>query len=200
MSGPFEQASAQDIRDLMAAHPLAWLVSQGDQGFCGTPIPLLEDPVSDGPVVSLLGHMARRNRHVDALTKEPRALVIFQGPHGYISPSWMADRTQAPTWNYTAVRMQVEVRFDEAETDLALAKLVAAMEKGRERAWSEGEMGVRYSALAQHVIAFRARVVSIEPRFKLGQDERDDVFVDILNGLGDTALSAWMRRFNLGRG
>jgi hypothetical protein len=64
-------------------------------------------------------------------------------------------------------------------------------------------MGPRLAQLAQRVIAFRAEVLDGRERYKLGQDERDDVFADILTGLsagGDAALVDWMRRFNPGRG
>ena len=123
------------------------------------------------------------------------------GAHGYISPSWLADRTQAPTWNYEAAQLEIDVAFDDSAeaTDAALARLVGHMEHGRANAWSIADMGSRYDKLAGAVVAFRAQVVAAHVKFKLGQDERSDVRADILAGLADTgqgSLVAAMNREN----
>ena len=131
-----------------------------------------------------------------------RATLLVLGPHGYISPSWMNDRTQAPTWNYASAQLLVELEFfeDPQQIEAHLRDLVAAMEAGRPGHWSVQEMGRRYQSLAQRVIGFRARVCAIRAKFKLGQDERDDVFRDIMVGLEQSAehaeLLEWMRLFD----
>ena len=117
----------------------------------------------------------------------------------------MSDRTQAPTWNYASAQLQVELRLIEDPDAIVahLRELTGRQEAGRPRAWTIDEMGPRLAQLAQRVIAFRAEVVASREKYKLGQDERDDVYADILAGLDaqpDAALPAWMRRFNPGRG
>lgn len=96
---------------LVAAHPLTTLVSTGPDGLCATPLPLLLERGAAGDL-SLLGHFARSNPQVAALEERPDALAVFQGPHGYISPSWFTDRKQAPTWNFATVHMRVRVHLD----------------------------------------------------------------------------------------
>jgi len=117
----------------------------------------------------------------------------------------MADCTQAPTWNYASAQLSVDVRFDDdpAVTLRHLRELTERQEGGRDHAWAIDEVGPRLAQLAQRVIAFRAEVIECRERYKLGQDERDDVFADIVTGLdatGDAALVDWMRHFNPGRG
>jgi transcriptional regulator len=122
-------------------------------------------------------------------------LIVFQGAHGYVSPSWLRDRTQAPTWNFSTVHYLADIVFDPG-LDAAVAavdQLSAAMEGADPNAWSPGEMGARHAALARGVIAFRARVVQTNAKFKLGQNERDDVLDDILDGLQRSA-QAELRR------
>jgi len=149
-----------------------------------------------------LGHFARSNDHVAFLKRIPRAAMLVLGPHGYISPSWMNDRTQAPTWNYASAQFLVEVEFfeDPQQIEAHLHDLVAAMEAGRPRRWSVEEMGRRYQSLSQRVIGFRANVRAIRAKFKLGQDERDDVFRDIIADLEQSSeqdeLLEWMQQFN----
>jgi transcriptional regulator len=185
------------IDRLVAAHPFAQLVSvDGDRPVC-TPLPLLLE--RRGGEACLIGHFARANPQVALLRRQPRALAVFMGAQGYVSPSWMRDRTQAPTWNYETVHFDVEVAFAEGEgaPHDALERLVAHMEQGRPGAWSSRDMGPRYEQLAKAVIAFRARIVATQAKFKLGQNERADVFEDILAGLersGSFELLEAMRR------
>lgn len=191
------------VDTLVAAHPLAQLVSVGADGLVGTPLPLLLERADDG-LVHLLGHFARANPHVGALERDPHALAVFMGPHGYISPSWFTDRTQAPTWNLAAVHMRVLVAFDRSRLAAreAVDQLTKHMEQGRPHAWSSADMGERYEKLLPAVVAFRGEVLEIKSKLKLGQNERLDVLAEALEGLVDEPsadLCAAMRRANLHR-
>jgi transcriptional regulator len=177
-------------------------VSGEADSFRATLLPVRPLSNPDGTVVSLVGHFARSNDQLAFLRRTPRAAMLVLGPHGYISPSWMNDRTQAPTWNYASAQLLVELEFfeDPQQIEAHLRDLVAAMEAGRPRHWSVQEMGRRYQSLAQRVIGFRARVCAVRAKFKLGQDERDDVFRDIMVVLEQSAehaeLLEWMRLFD----
>lgn len=182
ISFTFVPEDAIEIDRLIAAHPFAQLVScNGLMPVC-TPLPLLLH--RDGEQTWLIGHFARANPHVAMLREHPQALAVFMGEHAYMSPSWLRDRTQAPTWNYETVHCEVEVEFlDHNEAiHAALEELVTHMETGRESAWGIADMGPRYEQLSRAVIAFRARITAIHPKFKLGQNERDDVYADMLAG------------------
>ncbi|MDR6625860.1 FMN-binding negative transcriptional regulator [Caulobacter segnis] len=196
MSHTFSTWTDDDVADLIAAYPLAWMVSGGAIGFQATPLPLLADLDGEGRLVSLTGHLARSNPQVEALERDANALALFMGPHGYVSPSWMSDRTQAPTWNYAVLRIEVRVRLGAVTVAESLDRLSRAMEANRPKSWSPGEMGERYGRLSRGVVAFRADVTRLDGRFKLGQDERDDVYADIMAGLVPGKLTDWMRRFN----
>jgi transcriptional regulator len=110
------------------------------------------------------------------------------GVGGYISPSWMEDRTQAPTWTYESLQIhaQLELFNDPARLRASIENLVEGHEAGRPNRWSVDEMGGRYNRLSQAIVGFEARVLDINAKFKLGQDERDDVLQDILAGLTAT--------------
>jgi transcriptional regulator len=201
----FAARGPQDLADLAHGHPLAWLCSAASAGQLSTLLPLVPVFAPEGRLLAVEGHFARSNPHVAALRADARATVLWLGVQGYVSPSWMADRTQAPTWNYASAQLSVDVRFDDdpAVTLRHLRELTERQEGGRDHAWAIDEMGARLAQLAQRVIAFRAEVIECRERYKLGQDERDDVFADIVTGLdatGDAALVDWMRNFNPGRG
>ncbi|MDC7675660.1 FMN-binding negative transcriptional regulator [Asticcacaulis machinosus] len=192
--------SDADIMRLIEAHPFAWIVSTG-AGFGATPLPLRPRLNADGQLIAFAGHFARSNPQVERIKAHPRALILFMGPHAYVSPSWMTDRTQAPTWNYMSAAFECDLSFieDAAGIEADLNDLIAAMENGRPNSWSMAEMGERAHRLARGIIGFRADIVSSNAAFKLGQDERDDVFTDILNGLtqeGEDDLTQQMRTYN----
>jgi transcriptional regulator len=199
-SDPFAPRSAEQVLRLVIENPLAWVVSDGEGGFRATPLPL-RPRVAAGRIEALEGHMARSNPQYAALMRDGRALVLFSGPQGYISPSWVSDRSWAPTWNYAVVQFLVNVAFDEtpARLDAHLDDLVTAMERGRPGAWSIPEMGARYDRIRRHIVPFEAKVVEQRAKFKLGQDERDSIYADIIAGVeksGEDELLAWMRELN----
>lgn len=202
---PFQPLSPRDVADLVAEQPLAWIVSGPAGALSATPLPVQLECDADGRPLRLLGHFARSNPHWPALAEHPRATVLLIGPHGYVSPSWFGDRSRAPTWNYAAAVFEVDIELRDSQDDAErlLRGLVGDLEQGRPGAWRIEEMGERYFGLRQGIVGFHAHVRSVRATFKLGQDERDDVFDDILRGLwstGQHGLAAWMRRFDGGRG
>jgi transcriptional regulator len=186
MTGPYEPRGAADIAQLIAEYPLAWLVSRD---FHASPLPLIAERDGSGAVVALLGHCALRNRLVGDFRADPRGLVLFNGPSGYVPTSLLSKPDWAPTWNYAVLRFTVEVEFVGEETRDAIEQLVAKMEGS---AWSTASLGPRYNRMLDQIIAFRAHVRSAEHRFKLGQDESPQGFAEIIAGHGDRTLTQWM--------
>ena len=119
--------------DLIGRHAFGTLVTVIDGAPFATHLPFLLDRERG----VLLGHVARANRHWKALDGSAESLVIFQGPHGYVSPSWYATAPAVPTWNYAAVHVYGVPRLlDESGLLDLLGRLVAKYESGRERPWT----------------------------------------------------------------
>jgi predicted FMN-binding regulatory protein PaiB len=207
----FAPRSDADLLRLMQQQPLAWVVSGSvaEDTFRSSLLPILAETDAEGRVVRLEGHFARSNDQYKLLMQEPKAVMLVLGTNGYISPSWMQDKAQAPTWNYASAQFFVDVEFFEQPEAIEahLRELVDTMEKQTPRstdtpAWKVDDMGARYGSLAQRVIGFRAKVRNVRAKFKLGQDERNDVFADImiaLNQAGRSELHSWMSELNPGR-
>ncbi len=182
-----------DVTKLLEAYPLCWVVSAGRHHEASA-LPLLPEKGPNGGVKSLLGHMARSNPLQNALERDPRATILCMGPQGYISPELVSNPTWGPTWNYAVCRFETDVRFIPEETDFALSQLATSLEGAAPDSWTPKRMGDRYHQLKRRIIAFRATVVETHPKFKLGQDETDVVFNDIVEGLQDRMLAEWMSR------
>jgi transcriptional regulator len=190
----FIPKTPSDVRRLIAAYPLCWIVSDDEGKRFATPLPLLPEVNDEGRVVSLFGHIARSNPQQKALEQDPRATILCMGPNGYVSPTLVSNPTWGPTWNYAVSRFETEISFVPEENDEALHRLAAALEGTGPDSWTPARMGERYDQLKPRIIAFRAIVLETHARFKLGQDETEVVFNDIVEGLADKTLAEWMNR------
>ena len=191
-------APRAEVDALVAAYPLAQTVSASAEGLHATALPVLLERDARGDGDWLVGHMARGNPHVALLRLRPRALFVFMGPHAYVSPSWLDDRSQAPTWNFCTVHFEADVEFqdDPASALAAVQALTRHMERHRARAWQVEEVGARRDRLLEAIVPFRARIVREQVKFKLGQNERPHVrrqIIDALDAQGDAALARRMR-------
>lgn len=186
MTALYDPRDAADVRQLIAEYPLAWMVSGA---FHASPLPLIAETDDGSTVVALFGHCALRNVLVADFRADPRGLILFNGPSGYVPTKLLSKPDWAPTWNYAVLRFIVEVEFVGDETRDAIEQLVAKMEDGD---WSTASLGPRYDAMLDQIIAFRAHVRSAEHSFKLGQDESAQGFAEILAGHSDRTLTNWM--------
>jgi transcriptional regulator len=101
----FRVDDLMQMHALMRERPFATLVSTGSEGLSATHLPtVLKDEGPDGVVQC---HLARANPHWKELAEGNEALMIFQGPEGYITPNWYPSKIHhqkvVPTWNYAVV-------------------------------------------------------------------------------------------------
>ncbi len=87
--------------DFIDRHSFATLVSTIDDVPFATHLPVLLDRARN----RLLGHVAYANPHWRCFDGVREVLIIFQGPHAYVSPSWYVETPAVPTWNYAAVHV-----------------------------------------------------------------------------------------------
>jgi transcriptional regulator len=147
--------------------------------------------VEEGAAMRLVAHLARANLQWRDFTEAGEALVIFQGPHAYVSPSLYQRHPSVPTWNYAAVHAYGSLRLLEGREDKlrALRQLVTA----NDAPWlAEMErLPADFLALKlDGIVAFEIAVTRLEARWKLSQDrapqERQNI-VDALRGSEDSA-------------
>lgn len=194
MTSLFVPRELSDVTRMIELYPLCWIVTGGTQDRLATPLPLLPEVDSRGAVESLLGHIPRAHPQCAALEADCRASILCMGPQGYVSPQLVSNPTWGPTWNYASCRFEVEIQFVPDETDAALSRLAKALEGSGAGAWKPERMGERYELLKKRIIAFRAHVLETHARFKLGQDESEETFGEIVSGHADQQLADWMRQ------
>jgi transcriptional regulator len=194
------QGDADDVLALIGEFPLAWVTPRHPgSAELATLLPLLAQVDETGQLVSLLGHMARRNPLHAALEASPTAMILFTGPQAYVSPGLVSTKTWAPTWNYAQVRIEAEIQFRPDLGHEALDRLTRVMDADDRTGWSPRDVGPRYEAMEQAIIAFEARITGLSARFKLGQDEAEPTLRELLARHPDPVLTRWMRRMNQAR-
>ncbi|RZL06280.1 MAG: FMN-binding negative transcriptional regulator [Rubrivivax sp.] len=196
---PFQPANPGEIDRLVAAFPLATLVSADQGRMLATPLPLILQRDAASGEAHLIGHLARRNPHLAMMQRQPRALATFTGAQGYIASSWMSNRRYAPTWNYEFVQFELDIQVEDSPEQIlrALELLSAHVEAPYPNPWQPAEMGPRLAQLAQYVVPFSARILETRAQFKLGQGDPADARADAYAGLaryGNHELAAAMRR------
>lgn len=147
--------------------------------------------------------MARQNGFVRRLSSCPQVKILFQGPHGYISPTWYEDSDPIPTWNYSYVEVdgRAELIDDRAALDHALTLLGEAFENGDGSKWHYGKVALPIrEQLTKFIIRINIYVETINGKFKLSQNKsrRDRLSVIEALGRGDfeqRELSAAMAFF-----
>ena len=189
----FEPKDRSDVARLVDSYPLCWVLSGEGADRYATPLPLLAETRDDGSVAALFGHIARSNPQRKALEEDPRATILCMGPQGYVSPALVSNRTWGPTWNYAVCRFETVVEFVPEETESAVWRLAARLEGTAPESWTPERMGERVPELLKRIVAFRAEVLETHARFKLGQDETDLTFDEIVEGHPDRVLADWMK-------
>ena len=168
----FQEDDPAVIREIMADHSFAILVSSADNGApTATHLPVLFQP-EPAPHGALVSHMARANHQWRHFASGREALVIFQGPHAYISPGWYRETFKVPTWNYVAVHAYgaPEIVADQMEVRSILDALIAQHEAHRPDPYSVPWQDDRYGRMLDGLVAFRMPISRIEAKRKLSQN------------------------------
>jgi len=195
----FSEADLTKLFDFIEQYNFGLLVSQLDNEPFATHLPLLLDRQA-GPFGTLIGHMARANPQWQAANRN--VLVVFSGPHAYVSPSWYEAENVVPTWNYVAVHLYGTLHLvEDGETTLKILRdLVLLHEKSMPEPWGFRDGDEFVNKLAQSIVAFRIEISRIEGKWKLSQNhprEQREKVIDALalqRGENSQAIAALMAR------
>lgn len=201
----FEPLSENEVLDLIKSTVFATVVTQGDTGLVVSHLPFVLKK-KDAGVIKLESHLARANPHSQLIAEGRETVVIFNGPHGYISSSWYPAepvRDSAPTWNFAVVHCHGRpIQIDDHATARHLLELVDVLEGGRENRWQMRELGPGgMQRRIPNIIGFEIAATQIEAKFKMGQDERLYDTKAAINALtvSDPTLAETMTQHNVYR-
>jgi transcriptional regulator len=151
------------IRAFIERHSFATLVSYADS-FQVTHLPFV---VEETEQLILSGHMARANPHWGCFADNPEVLVMFQGPHAYVSPSLYEEKVSVPTWDYAVVHAYGRARMVE-DVEPVLEKLIRAVDAEYLNTWRV--LPEEYKAnMKKGIVGFEVAVYKVEAKFKMHQ-------------------------------
>jgi transcriptional regulator len=171
----FRVEDVAEMHALMRARPFAALISGGPAGLYASHLPtVLKDEGSHGTIEC---HLARANPHWKELAEGNEALMIFQGPEGYITPNWYPSKTAhgkvVPTWNYAVVHAygRPEVMSDRDWLHRHVGELTAQQERSEAAPWALSDAPDKYvEVMLRGIVGFRFAIARLEGKWKMSQN------------------------------
>ncbi|MBB2974567.1 transcriptional regulator [Microbacterium endophyticum] len=193
-----------ELRRLIELNPWVTLMSAGPDGLVASHYAVLLDDTRDD--LTIVGHVGKPDDAILGLG-ERELLVVVQGPHGYISPSWYGDVAAVPTWNFISAHLSGIPEILTAEENLmVLDRLVDRFERGMPHPrgmWERPNDEAFVQRLASGTVGFRLTPSRVVGKRKMSQNRSSDVVDTIIAGLEGTGvhtnepLATEMRRARL---
>lgn len=174
----FQQTDTVELFEFIRTYGFATVITQQSResqeanntpGMTATHLPVLLEE-GHGPFGRLVGHFAKANDQ--ALDFGQEALVIFAGPHAYISPTWYAAPNTVPTWNYVAVHAYGVLKevTDRQRLATILRSTVHKYESSRSNPWSFDAETDFHQKLMDGIIGFEIEISKLQGKWKLNQN------------------------------
>jgi transcriptional regulator len=193
MPAHFEENRPEVLHRLIAEQPFGALITNGPNGLNANHLPFEVEvlsatgdaaaPVAAAPDSSqarfiLCAHVARANPVWQEAATNPDALVIFQGPAAYISPTLYPSKNdthrQVPTYNYMVVHAhgRIVVRDEESFVRGLVARLTRKMEAGEAVPWKMGDAPADFiTQMVGAIVGIEIEVTRLVGKWKLGQNK-----------------------------
>jgi len=193
--------SVAEIQELISSYSFGILVTS-ELEATHLPFVLAEN---EGNLGTLYSHCSKANPHWQQLDCS-NVLVIFTGPHSYISPTCYQKGPAAPTWNYTIAHVRGTASLvDESTTCRIVDQTVAHNEPElmAERKIVTEEFRDR---LLPMVVGFKIVIQQLEGKQKLGQHRSPADQQGVLQWLSSSSaypsreLAQYMRKVGTGTG
>jgi transcriptional regulator len=205
----FRQDEVEVLHQAMRQAGLATLVTLTANGLIASHVPLLLDPAPT-PYGTLLGHLARPNPQAKGAMAGTEALVIFQGPDAYITPSFYETKRQTgkvvPTWNYVAIHAYGPVTFfNDAVRLLDIVTRLTDREEGkRAEPWAVNDAPADFlEMMLKGIVGFEIPIARLEGKWKMSQNRPAEDRAGVVEGLaadGHDAVAAVVREVGAKQG
>lgn len=196
--------------DIKVAHQLidefgfGLLVSSVSDALTGTHLPMVLH-ANEGECGVLYGHFAKANPHWKDLEGK-HVLMVFSGPHHYISPSWYAHAPAVPTWNYAAVHAMGKLNLLDAKQTIAVVEELVGQYEPELLAHQDIISHEYRDKLLSGIVGFKVALTSLQCKQKLGQQRALEDQAGVYNALRKAAnpqalgLADYMKQQGLGLG
>jgi transcriptional regulator len=172
----FAETRVDVLHDLIRRHPLGTLIVASSEGMEASHVPFEITP-EPAPFGTLRCHVARANPIWQQIAPDRQVLVVFQGEHGYVSPSWYVAKQEngkvVPTWNYAAVHAYgiATAVHDAAWLRRMVEDLTNRHEQGRAEPWQVSDAPADYvEKLLGAIVGVEIPVTQLIGKWKVSQN------------------------------
>jgi transcriptional regulator len=157
-----------ELLEFMRAHNFPLLVTGTGGVLHGSHLPVTVQETGSGLAIDM--HMAKNNPQWKEFFDD-EVMVVFAGPHAYVSPRWYEEQERVPTWNYTAVHAYgiPKVIEDRKAKHAAQRALIEMMDPQ----WLPKFDALReeyVERMLDGIVNFEIAVTRLETRWKLSQN------------------------------
>ncbi|MFT5111937.1 MAG: transcriptional regulator [Parasphingorhabdus sp.] len=185
----FEESNPQAIANLILDYPLGTWICVVDGNLVANHVPFLFDPDSaENGILSC--HLAKPNPLWKVLSEETENLITFQGPNGYVTPSWYPTKKQTgqvvPTWNYIVVHIYGTAKIIQDRQWLKdhVTKQTNLREKTQTVPWSVSDAPEEYiEKMLCGIVGIEITVSRILGKTKLSQNKNRSDQLGVAEGL-----------------
>lgn len=168
----YTEKDQQKVIDFMKENSFALITGMGEKYPVATQIPLAVE--INGDKITLRGHLMRKTDHHLGFEKNNNVMVIFTGPHCFVSANWYTDPSIGSTWNYMTVQAKGKISFLDEESTRQAVKMVSDKYVGTQTTSSFDNLPKEYiDHMVKAIVGFTIEVESMENTFKLSQN-RDE--------------------------
>lgn len=184
----YQETDEPKLLSFMQTHSFAVLVSARGNNARATHLPFVLEKRNNK--IYLVSHLAKANPQWKEFD-DNELLVIFQGPHGYVSPANYEKKQNVPTWNYIAVHAYGKAFIIDEKTAVigVLEKTIRNYESEYYEQWKELPDDYKYNMI-KGIVAFEIEVSRLEGKFKLSQNKTRNEQTAIIKGFESSGDSA----------
>ncbi len=182
----FKVTNVNEIRDFIQENSFGTIVTTEQGKPIATHLPLLLNKKGDNYYIT--GHMAYANPQWKTFEGEnENVLVMFQGPHAYISSSWY-EHENVPTWNYQAVHVYGTASImNEQELEADLIGLLQKYELHRTNAILWENLSAQTKKQIKGIVGFKIKIKEVQAAYKLSQNRNEEDYHNIIEKLSAEA-------------
>jgi transcriptional regulator len=178
----FTEKNPEKVFDFMKKNSFAIISGVYNNFPVATHVPLEIKKIDDQ--IFLTGHIMKETDHYKAFLENKNVLIIFSGPHCYISASWYVQKNVASTWNYMDVHAKGKLKFTDEEGTKKIIENITDQYEKSDSAAAFNKLSKDYvERLSKAIAGFTIEVERIESTFKLSQNHDEETKKQIIENL-----------------
>ncbi|MDQ3002236.1 MAG: FMN-binding negative transcriptional regulator [Fibrobacterota bacterium] len=175
----FEETNSEVLVDHINHNSFATVISSTDDGPMVSHLPMYY--LKDGENEFLIGHLAKANEHWKFI--EGKGVVIFHGPHAYISSKWYGTSNVVPTWNYISVHVAGEFKLTDSKELVSILDFMVHKHEGNVQQFKNYNDEKFLEVLSNQIVGIKLEVKTIKGKWKLSQNKSEEIQKKIAENL-----------------